>query len=112
MAFPTLSQAPVSCTTEIVDDTIKSQSEAGYVQTRPRFTRRMHKFAGIRYILEAADMALLMAHADTVKGSTIFAWTHPTSAVTYNVRYSPQPKSEPMLNAPWLYSVEFGLEEA
>jgi hypothetical protein len=112
MAFPALSAAPTGCQMEFIDDTIRSPFEAGYTQTRPRFTRHTRKFA-VKYIMDSTDLAAINAHADTVRGSVIFSWSHPVTAVAYNVRYKEQPKSEPILNSKGaLHAVEFSLEEA
>jgi hypothetical protein len=87
MSFPTLTAAPNSIKRDIVDNTLRSPTEAGYVQARPRTTREIYTF-DVGYILNAADLALLQTHDDTVTGSSIFAWTNTDESVTYNVRYS------------------------
>jgi hypothetical protein len=114
MAFPTLSAAPRSCPESVIDDTIKTDTEAGYVQTRPRFTKIRRTFGPIQYLLNRADRDLLVAHDESVKGSTIFTWTHPITGTSYNVRYKSdgRVKTEPLLDSsPRLFSAEFSLEE-
>lgn len=116
MAFPTLSAAPKSCPEEPIDDTISNESEAGYVMTRPRFTRVRHKFGPVEYILTKADLDLLVAHDASVKGSTIFTWVSPTTGTTHNVRFSKDGRvkftqvvdTRPTVR---LYTVNFSLEE-
>ncbi|WP_298434594.1 hypothetical protein [Geobacter sp.] len=92
-AFPALSVVPaVSAWKEkkALDPTLRTQTEGGYVQTRPRFTRIPKRWE-IAYkagnALPAADKATLEAFETTVKvGSNMFTWLNPLDNVTYNVR--------------------------
>lgn len=94
MAFPALSVTPSISGWEegkAFDPTIRSQSEGGYVSTRPRFTRIPKKWK-LSYsqgnALPLADKALLEAHEDSVHvGSGSFTWTNPMDGQTYTVRY-------------------------
>lgn len=74
---------------ELEDNTIRSKSEAGYVFTRKRSTRRprRHFKTGFTSINEA-DKALLVSFYDSVGGgSSIFTWTDPTDDTEYSVRF-------------------------
>ena len=116
MAFPTLTTSPKSIPVSVVDDTIKTDFEAGYTQTRPRFTRMKHKFGPIKYVINRADLDLLIVHDATVKGSTSFSWTNADTGTTYTVRYSSDGRlkydsvtdSSPNNR---FYNVEFSLED-
>lgn len=85
MAFPTI-VAATKIDRNVVDNTLRSPSDAGYVQTRPRTTRQIYEF-DVAMILNQTDLALLLAHDASVTGSTIFTWTNTEEDVTYNVRY-------------------------
>lgn len=94
-AFPTLTSTfgwkPDSKDfTETVDNpAMSAEMEGGYEITRPRFTRQPRRtFKCVYRQLTDADKALIDAHWDTQKGgSLIFAWVHPKTGVTYDVRY-------------------------
>lgn len=71
-----------------LDPTIRSQSEGGYVVTRPRFTRVPKTFEFSYKMLPDADKDTLKAFEETVAfTSGIFVWTHPKTSATYNVRF-------------------------
>lgn len=89
-AFPTLSRPPIHPLDpdgELEDAILRSPFEAGYEQTRPKYTRARRIF-GVRYRIQEADTALLRAFEQVtlVNGADAFDWTHPISAVTYTVR--------------------------
>lgn len=109
MAFPTLSVVPNKIDREIVDNTLRSPTEAGYVQTRPRSTRRVLTF-NVGYILNVADLALLEAHDILVTGSSIFAWTNTDENITYNVRYSKRFTKSRTPDSKGLWPVSFSLQ--
>jgi phage-related protein len=73
------------------DPTIRVPNyEAGYRQTRPRFTRVPKKWH-IAYpgIMTDTDQTTLEAFEVTVKyGADSFTWTHPKTAVQYTVRFA------------------------
>lgn len=88
--FPTLSQAPdfpLDPDGEIEDLVLRSGAEAGYEQTRPRFTRARRTW-GVNYLLlPDADVTLLRAFETSTlrNGADSFTWTHPLGG-TYTVR--------------------------
>lgn len=94
MAFPALSRPPsypIDPDGAIEDAVLRSPSDAGYVQTRPKFTRVRQSF-GIKYpSLPDADVALLKTWERTTlaNGSGSDTWTHPLSAATYTVQLGP-----------------------
>jgi hypothetical protein len=90
--WPTLSRQPVYPIEEkTTDNLIKTESEAGYQQTRPRHTRVIRTFKLSYKALTDADKVLLdtFFYTSTNHGSTIFAWTHPITAASHNVRIKP-----------------------
>lgn len=115
--WPTLSSTLKNFAQQPVDDTISSTSEAGYTQTRPRFTRERKIFGPLSMRLSRADRDTLVAFDETVKGSTIFTITHPDTGATLNVRFKSDGRvtirtvedSAPLSR---LYDAEFTLEEA
>ncbi len=111
MAFPTLSLQPAfPVQEEAENNVISSRMEAGYVLTRPRFTRSRTKFTLHYPLLPLADVTLLKAHEASVGYSTIFTWTHPAdNATTYNVRYLSPIKYS--LVSPDTYRVSIILQE-
>ena len=94
--FPTLSIYPIYPLKESrVDNTIKSDTEAGYVITRARYSKVRKKFNIIYQLLTAADKALLDTFIDTVSGATdSFTWVHPASGTSYTVRFEDPPEIE------------------
>ena len=116
-AFPTLESAFQSFPEQPVDDTISSESEAGYTTTRPRFTRVRRTFGPVKMILTRADRDTLVAFDATVRGSSIFTLAHPDTGEVLNVRFASKGrvKVESILSTPpdaRLYAAEFSLEEA
>ena len=89
-AFPTLTRPPIyplDPDGELEDAVLRSESEAGYEQTRPKFTRARRSF-GLRYRMSDADVATLRAFELTtlVNGSDSFTWTHPLTSTSYTMR--------------------------
>lgn len=89
--YPTLSHSPnfpLDPDGEIEDVVLRSPTEAGYEQTRPR-TMRTRRTFGLNYkVLGDADVGLLRAFEITTlrNGADSFAWTHPLSGTVYTVR--------------------------
>jgi len=90
MAFPTLSTLPLITPfeeTASLDPVIRSQSEAGYEQTRPRFTRVPEKWHIEYGDLSDADYTALKAWELATKyGADLDTWIHPKTAASHNVR--------------------------
>lgn len=106
--WPTIA-APVFPLSEAPEDNVlRSSFDAGYEQTRQRFTRNRRTF-GLRWTaLKAADKALLDAFYLTNSAGS-FTWTYPGTSTTYTVRFTGPPKMQ--LTATGLYSVEVELRE-
>ena len=110
-AWPSIA-APVFPLSENREDgVIRSAFEAGYEQTRRRFTRCRKTF-GLKWsVLSAADKSTLMTFFDTTTGggADSFTWTYPGTATTYTVRFTGPPKVALVANG--LYEVELELRE-
>ena len=112
--FPTLSIKPdVSGWEEQIgyDPTIRSPYEAGYILTRPRFTRIINKWT-VQYIgLPKADKETLQDFEKQVKvGSNAFDWANPADGNTYTVRFVKPINYKPRDNVNF-WDVQFELEE-
>jgi len=112
--FPTLSINPSVTPWEegaANDPTLRSPFEAGYVQTRARFTRIPDRWHIGYTLLPKADKDTLRAFEKTVKvGSDSFTWTNPDDQQTYTVRFLAPISYKPVgTMANW--HVEFVLEE-
>lgn len=93
------------------DNTLKSESEAGYIQSRPRFTRKPSDFGPLDYQnLTAAEKEQIKALHDQVGCSVLFSWTMPVENTTHNVRFKEDPTFK--LIGPDVWSCSFTLEEA
>lgn len=70
------------------DNVIKSPSEGGYVQSRPRFTRVPKTFTLNYETLLVADKTVLDTLYAALKGSDSFTYTHWQTSVTHTVRFA------------------------
>ena len=70
-------------------DTLRTRFEAGYVQTRARFTRIPKRFELNWSRMSISDFGTLRTfYEDTViGGAESFNWTHPISSTVYVVRF-------------------------
>ncbi len=92
--YPTLTVYPSAPIVETKEDpAIKTESEAGYVHTRLRYSRSRRNFKVPYENMSNADKVILDAFCDTVHGSvTSFNWVHPLTGVTYVVRFDKRPE--------------------
>jgi hypothetical protein len=112
-AFPNPACSPEPFDSAAIDNTIRSKKEAGYVQARPRFTRKQHNFGPIAYsLLLPAEWQAIKAHDDTVGGWGMFSWIHPEWGSTHQVRYGEngRPKFQ-RVGTGGLMQCTFSLEE-
>ena len=90
MAYPTLSTAPLISPfeeTAALDPVIRSPYEAGYEQTRVRFTRVPGQWHIEYGDLSGSDYTALKAwEAATMYGAGSDTWIHPKTSVQYTVR--------------------------
>lgn len=94
--------------------TVKTVSEANYVQTRARATRARKSFNVIHpFMLLSEYQTLRTFFETTVRGaSTIFNWTNINDSVTYEVRYKEDTLACTYYCPSWVRNVSFVLEEA
>lgn len=93
--FPTLANKPDSSkhSETVIDPTVRTEMEGGYVVTRARFTRAPRKewTIGYTYISDAEKQSIETFVASVRVGSAIFNWTNPADNVTYLVRFKEPP---------------------
>jgi hypothetical protein len=90
--FPTLSTNPsVEGWGEeaAFDPAIRNKVEAGYVASRPKFTRIPKKWGGVYKSIPNADKNLIetFEFTEVYCGSTNFNWTNPLNSTVYDVRF-------------------------
>ncbi len=94
-----------------IDPTIRSPKEAGYVQTRAKFTRLTETFHVKIVGLDETDRDTLWDFERSMGvGSDIFAWTHPSRSVSYDTRFG-SPISYVPMGTDNTWSAEFDLEQ-
>lgn len=110
--FPVLDVSPnLPIARKHRDNTLKSEVEAGYVQSRPRYTRKTSEFGPIDYqVLTSAEKDQIQSLFDQVGCSAIFAWIMPIETTTHNVRFKEPPAFK--LVGPSIWACNFTLEEA
>jgi len=102
MAFPSLTQPPNYPLKEIITDrALKTISEAGYVTTRLKYTKKNISFDVNYLMLSDADKDSLRTFYDTVETVDSFTWTHPYTSVVYTVRFDSVPSFELTDNDKW-----------
>ena len=96
-----------------IDPAIRSPIEAGYVQSRAKFTNTKIRWAWRYEMLKNANKVTLRTfEIARLGGSEAFTWVNPISSVSYTVRfpgiitYVPVPFTN---NTRW--TVTFGLEQ-
>lgn len=109
-SWPNISN-PVKYKPIEVNNTISSPFEAGYKQTRPRFTRVPKSYRFSWNAMSDADVALLKTLWDSVNCHTAFTWTQLLSGATKTVRFASPPEWEKNGELPFHWSVEVTLEE-
>lgn len=92
--------------------TVRTPFEAGYVQTRARFTKSRRSFSLVWTFMSVADRDILVQfYEETVKGGAeSFDWTHPTDGTSYEVRFKADSLAFQTI-AKDLFSVSCELEE-
>lgn len=112
--FPTLSVPPLVTPWEegaAGDPTIRTPYEAGYGQTKPRFTRITWKWSVAYAGLTQTDKDALVVFEKTVKiGADSWTWTDPKTSAQSTVRLlGPVKYRYHQSDAFW--SAEFSIEE-
>ena len=95
------------------DNVIRGEMQGGYTVTRPRYTRKAIQTwkTGFTW-LDDTDMGTWRTFYDTVETHSIFQWTHPTTSVTYDVRFAEPPKiTFEGRGALYLWSIDIILQE-
>lgn len=110
--FPQTLPGPLVGTLEeaSTDPWVQDGSEVGAPRRRKRFTRILHQFP-FQLRLTGDQKATLLAFYDFTldSGVEIFNWTHPTTAVVYEVRFASRPRPKHLTVDIW--DVDVLLEE-
>lgn len=113
--FPTLSRSPSHehyIDTLVFDPTLRTNVEAGYVISRPRFTRTPKMFeVTYRYISDSDKTSLESLQENVAVGSTSFRWTNPKDSVEYTVRLVEPLKFQMESLHPDYWKVQLKLEQ-
>jgi hypothetical protein len=92
--FPTLSinpSYPIGETRE--DSAIVTEFDAGYDQSRAKYSRVRYIFTINYKLIPSADKTLLTTFITTVNGrADAFNWTHPQSSTVYSVKFNKIPE--------------------
>jgi len=110
--YPTLAMLPsYPLEEEREDGTIKTPYEAGYEQTRPKFSRRGRKTWKLTYkYMPTNDKHSLNGFLTSVReGAYTFTWTNPQDASVTVVRFGELPKFSYVVNGYW--DCDFSLKE-
>lgn len=110
--YPTSLPPPLVGTFEegSTDPWVQDQGEVGAPRRRKRFSRILHQFP-FQLRLTGEQKATLLAFYDVTldAGVEIFNWTHPTTAVVYEVRFASRPRPKHLTVDIW--DVDVLLEE-
>ena len=92
MAFPTLSDTPLSIEVTPIDNSIRNETEAGYEIRRKRYSRQKHSFALKYQMLYEDDKDLLLNFYNNYGTVLSFNWTNHQTGQTHLV-YLDEPLS-------------------
>ena len=111
-AFPLLDVSPtLPIPRKPRSNAIKSEAEAGYVQARPRFSRKTSDFGPLDYpVLLAGEKDQIQSLFDEVGETVLFTWTMPRENTVHNVRFKEPPVFK--LVGLDIWACNFSLEEA
>ena len=98
-------------TKKVIPDTVKSNSEDGYVTTRPRFTRRRFTFELSMPFVKRADVDKMLELDLEVTGSKTFEWYNEIDDYIYTVRFVEDSRPEYTDDHFSYTTINFSLEE-
>lgn len=109
--FPTLTAIPSHPLIEQQENSvIRSEFDAGYVQTRARYTRVRKTWQVSYHFVDNSDKAALDTFVSTVNGGAdSFTWVNPQDSVSYTVRFQAPPTFSYVSYGGW--DVSFKLEQ-
>lgn len=84
-AWPAIAN-PTACREVLNYPQVRTEFENGYVQSRVKWTRARRQWQLSWSQMTAAHWATLETHFTTCQGIP-FTWIHPSTAVSYNVRF-------------------------
>ena len=109
--FPTTLTAPTEgdFKENYLETRVMDQGQVGSPRSRNRFTRGLERFSFSMNLTDAQKAILDTFYITTLsRGVEIFNWTHPTTAVVYEVKFSVRPKPTHISFDHWNVSVEIG----
>ena len=86
MTWPTIAAPTYGTEGEVYRPSVRTESEGGYVQSRPRCTRAIRRWTLRWNNMSSADFVLLSAAFVSDAGNS-FSWTEPVTSTAYTVRY-------------------------
>lgn len=106
-AWPSIQKPSYDLSEKPEDTVIRSEFDAGYEITRPRFTRNRATFGLSWNAMKAADKTALdvFYKTTTVNGSLYFTWTHPDDGASHTVRFTGPPEYSLIAVGLWRVSV-------
>lgn len=111
-AWPAIQKPSYNLQEKPEDAVIRSEFEAGYEHTRPRFTRNRTTWPDMTWnAMKTADKSTLDAFYKTTlgNGALSFQWTHPEHGTTHTVRFTGPPEYTLKPNGYW--QVKLSLRE-
>ncbi|MEA5092463.1 hypothetical protein SDC9_37476 [bioreactor metagenome] len=111
IAWPDIQKPAYNLAEDPEDAVIRSEFDAGYEQTRPRFTRNRTTYGLSWKAMRTTDKSTLDSfYKNTLaNGALMFTWAHPDDGITHTVRFTGPPTYN--LIAVGLWSVELKLRE-
>lgn len=93
------------------DAVIRTEFDAGYEQTRPRFTRNRTTYSLEWPAMKGVDLAALLTFYKTTlaNGAAIFDWTYPGTSTVHAARFKSPPKVTQIASE--IYHVECEIRE-
>lgn len=113
MDWPTgISSPGLALEEDAYNPVISKEFEAGYTQTRPRYTRAKKRFLLKWEYMPTTEVDILRDfYEDDASGGAVFTWQHPVSSAYYVVRFSDDELVTNRLSVAW-WEVQVKLEEA
>lgn len=87
-AWPNIAHPSLPFQEEPTDPTIRTKTEGGYTQTRPRCTRITRAWQLVWPAMTNDHFSALRSFYDRMRGGSVsFTWTSPANGITYIVRF-------------------------
>lgn len=88
------------------DAVLRSDFDAGYQQTRPKWTRTRRKFTASYLVTQSQKATLHTFYVTTLaNGALSFDWTHPQTGSVITVRMDKPITFTPVSNSYWIATI-------